>query len=71
MHTTCNECSLSCFTVMRMPWVFCLQEKKERKKKKRKEKQSKGLGFFSPGGFSQPQKLIQKLEISETNSGLS
>ena len=33
------------------------------KKKKSKERKSKELGvFFSPGRFSQSQKLIQKLE---------
>ena len=55
MPTPSKKSSLSSFTVTKTSW-FSLSPGL---KKKRTEV------FFGPGGFSQPQKLIQKLEISE------
>ena len=62
-----KECSLSSFTLAKMLFYPPGSRKKKRKKKKRKkERKTKGLaGFLTPGGSSQPQNLVQKLENCE------
>ena len=52
-----KECSLSSFTLAKMFFYLLVQKKK---------KKSKGLAdFLTPGGSSQPQNLVQKLENCE------
>ena len=59
-----KECSLSSFRLAKMFFYFLVQKKK--KKKRKKERKSKGLaGFLTPGGSTQPQNLVQKLENCE------
>ena len=53
-----KECSLSSFTLAKMFFYLLVQKKKKKK--------SKGLAdFLTPGGSSQPQNLVQKLENCE------